>query len=243
MQDKKKGIFKEFIENGKFIDYIKISEMECKLSLIITAIVVASLYYIDIFENFNLYIETFKNLSQNIGIALVTLLGIIFTGITLIISILNKKIIHEIDRINGEGTTNKLLVSFKFLVVNIGISIMLFFYIYIMIDVKSINPPKIVFYLILTLVVYYFNFLIFYTVSLILNTIRIYFIVNKYEEIVDGKRSIVDDANEIRIDFILNTILSNVSKEEFIESLNEYIDNSNIDNKENVKEYLNNYYS
>ena len=153
MQDKKKGIFKEFIENGKFIDYIKISEMECKLSLIITAIVVASLYYIDIFENFNLYIETFKNLSQNIGIALVTLLGIIFTGITLIISILNKKIIHEIDRINGEGTTNKLLVSFKFLVVNIGISIMLFFYIYIMIDVKSINPPKIVFYLILTLVV------------------------------------------------------------------------------------------
>lgn len=243
MQNKKKGIFNEFKENGKFKDYINISQIECKLSICITMIVLISLHYINIYENFNKFIETFKNLSQNIGIALVTLLGIIFTGITLIISILNKKVIYEIDKLNGKGTTNKLLVSFKFLVVNIGIAIMLFFYIYIMIDVETINPPKVLFYIILAIIIYYFCFLIFYTVSLINNTIRIYFIVNKYEKVIDEKRSIIDDANEIRIDFIMNTILNNVSKEQFIESLNEYVDKTNINNKEEVKRYLNEYYN
>lgn len=243
MQEKKKGIFNEFKENGKFKDYFNISEIECSLSLCITSIVLVSLYYIKIYENFNEFLETFKSLSQNIGIALLTLLGIIFTGITLIISILNKKVIYEIDKLNGKGTTNRLLVSFKFLVMNIGIAIMLFFYIYIIIDANIINPPKAIFYIILGLITYYFCFLIFYTVALIFNTIRIYYIANKYEEILDKKHSIIDSANEIRIDFILNTILVNVSKEDFIESLNEYIDNSSIDDKEKIKRYLNDYYN
>lgn len=243
MQNNNQGIYNEFKVNGKFKDFFNISEIECKFSIIITCIVLLSLYYFKVYENFNEFVEAFKSLSQNIGIALVTLLGIIFAGITLIISILSKNIIYQIDKLNGKGVTKKLLVSFKFLVVNIGFAIMLFFYIYIILCIKSIYVDKVVFYVLLAAIIYYFCFLIFYTVSIILNTIRIYFIVNSYETILEEKRTVIDSANEIRIDFILNSILDNISKKEYINSLNEYIDNSNIQNKEDVKKYLNDYYN
>ncbi|MDB2115668.1 hypothetical protein [Clostridium paraputrificum] len=243
MKNKKQSVFSEFIENKKFVDYFNIFEMECRNSLIITIIIIATLYIFKVYENYDKFIETFRSLSQNIGVALVSLLGIIFAGIALIIGILKKQVIHEIDKINGKDTTKKLLVSFKFLVVNIGFAIMVFFYIYIILNINIKYIPKNIFYIILGLVIYYFCFLIFYTVSLILNTIRIYFIVNRYEELVEEKRSVIDEANEIRIDFILNTILRDCDKEEFINSLKEYVDNSSISDKKSIKEYFDEYYN
>src|SRR5699024_4110251 len=100
------------------------------------------------------------------------------------------------------------------------------------------------FYVILSIVVYYISFIIFYSISLIGNIIRLFYISHLYSGIQEKKMTLYEQVNEVRIDFILNSILndSNVPKDEFRDKLVEFVNLSNFENKEELKKYFKEYY-
>ena len=58
------------------------------------------------------------------------------------------------------------------------------------------------------------------------------------------EKSLPDIANEIRIDYLLALILktNRMDREEFITSLDDMIDSSDVNEKEALKRYLHSYY-
>ena len=233
----------KILEKKKYKDFYNFKAWECKVSIIITIIIFLLLINtpVDIVTNFSNYIETLKNIVIYIASGLLAMIGVIMAGIALILSLLSKKFRQSIKGIGNTDPSKDIMLSFEFLVINLAFGSILFFLLYFMLSV-DINIGIWPFYITLFLFIYYFNFLIFYTIALIENTIDLYFIKDLYEEIDLQDKSLYDKVNEIRIDYLLKN--SNVtSKEELLESLESIVDEMNIQNKDEIKKYFRNYYN
>ncbi|WP_208592310.1 hypothetical protein [Gracilibacillus suaedae] len=241
----KQKILDRFAANKKWKDYISFKRFECKAALLATLSLLIFSMYIDIYDNFNNYIIAFQNLTIYIVQALLGLLGIILAGVAIIISVFNKNTLKKIKEIGEDKDfINKILISFEFLAFNTGIGILLFLIMHLSLYSQIQLVGKFNLYLIFSVLTYFLFFVIFYAISLIGNTIRLYYISNLYNDIETVEKSVYIKANEMRIDFILNTIIAdaNITREEFIESLNAYVEASNIENKDEIKEYFKKYY-
>lgn len=240
----KTRIFDRFSTNNKWKDYINIRSFECKASLIISIIIVVAFYQFDMHGSFSTYVEVFKDITLNIIQALIALLGIIIAGVAIIFSALNKDVMATIKKINPNASIQTVFVSFEFLAFNIGIGIMIFLLLHFSFYTSFSLVPEIVFYILLTFFLYFFTFIIFYSISLISNIIRLFYITDTYSNINDYENRIYYEANEIRIDLILNSIMKDrISKEEFTKQLFEYVESSNSENKDEIKKYFRDYYS
>jgi hypothetical protein len=95
------------------------------------------------------------------------------------------------------------------------------------------------------LVSYFLAFIVFYTISLTGNCIRVFYINDIYTVISDNEKRIIDKANEVRIDYLLYSLqrTTAVSPKELLEDIDRIVDSSNISDKKAVKEYLKNYYA
>lgn len=241
----KGNIFKRFTKNKKWYEYIDFKSFECQMSLSITVLfIILAVYFLDIHNNFNDYLVVLQNITIGIAQALIGMLGIILAGIAIIVGVLNKDVLKSIEKINGKDAVKPILSSFEFLAFNTGLGVMVFF----LIDLILYSPKGLVgeftFYLILAVISYFFLFLIFYTISLISNSIKFFFITGIYNDINDKEQNIYEIINELRIDYILSLVLkdTNTSKEEFLRDLNQFVSSSNIEDKEAVRAYLKKYY-
>ncbi|MYL35541.1 hypothetical protein GLW08_11840 [Pontibacillus yanchengensis] len=240
----KTRILDRFSTNKKWKDYINIRSFECKASLIISILLVFAFYLFDMYGSFDTYVEVLQDITLNIIQALISLLGIIIAGVAIIFSALNKEVLATIKKINPTASIQTIFISFEFLAFNIGIGIMIFLLLHFSLYTSFELVPEIVFYILLSFFLYFFTFIIFYAISLISNIIRLFYITDTYSNINDYENSVHYEANEIRIDFILNSIMKDrISKEEFIKQLFEFVERSNSDNKEEVKKYFRDYYS
>jgi hypothetical protein len=241
---KHKSILKRFSENGKWKDYINRKAFEVRISVVFTLIILIMLGFLDVFNNFSSYLSPIQNITLNIATALIGMLGTILAGIAIIISILNKDVIKLIENLNSKKSIQKVLVSFEFLAFNIIMGIILYYILHFVLYVPKPLVPLIIFYLILGVCIYFFLFIIFYTISLIGNSIRVFIITNTYSDILEEERNLYDLSNEIRIDYIFNMLLNDqsITNEDFIKKLNDFVEMSNIKNKEEVKNYLKQYY-
>lgn len=239
-----KSLLSKFNKYKKWFDYFDINSFEVKSALLLTVIILIILLDNQIYSNFKDYLIPLQNSSIYIASALIGMLGTILAGIALIISVLGRSTVKMIEKVNGPNKIEEILVSFEFLAFNIGIAIIIMFLIHFSLysthNLISIIP----FYIIFLFVLYLFLFIIFYTISLISNSIKIFFITNQYSEILENEKTIYEEVNELRIDYILNIILEAkcTSSETFMNDLNKYLDSSNIKDKESVKNYLKNYY-
>lgn len=238
----KNSIFGRFNENKKWNDYFNLKTFECRISLLMVAVIVVTFVILRVYDNFNDFLTPLQNITIYIASALIGMLGIILAGIAIIIGVLNNNIVKSIEKLNDKGSIQKVLVSFEFLAFNIGIGILIFFLIHIILYSHKGIIPEFPFYFVLIIISYLFSFIIFYAVSLISNSVRVFFITGLYSDIINNEKTIYDLSNEIRIDFILRSILKDTSKEEFLAKLFEMIDSSDIKDKEAVKTYLKNYY-
>lgn len=239
----KKRILERFTDASKWKDYINLKSFECKIATIIALIFLGYAILTDMHGNFDSYVDVLKNLTIYIGQALIGVLGIIIAGVTIIFSLLNKKIVKEIEKVSKRSVQN-LFISFEFLAFNVGIAIFLFFLVHVSLYSNLPLLNELIFYFIVLFLSYFLFFIIFYSISLISNIVRMFYIANIYDEIDSSDKNLYIIANEIRIDFMLKTLLSftKVEKEEFLKKLDDYVDASDIQEKDVIKNYFRDYY-
>lgn len=239
------NLFKNLTKEKKWKDYLNFKNFECKISLVLSILIIILIYFLDVYNEFSQFAEAFQNITIYIAQALIGMLGFILAGIAIIIGVLNKKTVKKIEILNGKGKVERLLLSFEFLALNVAIGIFLLISFYLILNSPHSLITIIWFNIITFITCYFVMFILFYSLSMISNCISIFHIVNLYEDIEEHEKKIIDSANELRIDFILNIYIqnSNIDKVKFIKSLNDFVDATTVKNKDKVKKYLNDYYS
>ena len=113
---------------NKIVNFI--CETEVLISFFMTLVIVITAYNINVYENLNQYIEAFKNVSIYIASGLLAMIGIILTGIALMLGLLDKDFRKLIKETVGENGVDEIIGHFKFITINVGIASILFFIIY-----------------------------------------------------------------------------------------------------------------
>ena len=125
------------------------------------------------------------------------------------------------------------------------INFSIFFILYLILYSQEYLWNKTIFYLISFIIIYLFIFTIFYTVSLVSNTVHFFISIKKYDKISLEEKSLINIANEVRIDFIISLILksNDINKDEFSNALLEFVQKCNVSNKKDeLENYLKKYY-
>lgn len=229
---------------NRIYDLINLKEWEVKISIVITAVLLFFLYYFDFYNDFHIFESGITDfILCGLG-AMFGMLGFALSGVAIIVSLFSKNEVRIIHKINGKSTIDYLLSSYVFLAINVAVQgvILLLLYLALLSD-KSILDKKI-FWVITCIEVYHIIFIIFYTVALIENCIKMYKIKNIYEEIENKEKNFYSTVNEIKIDFIFSTLINNFgcSLEEIVKNLILFINDSTIENKEKIMKYIENQY-
>ena len=120
------------IANKKYRDYYSFRNWECKISIVLTTLIVISLTTpsINIYGRLDEYIPIIQNITIYLAAGLLAMIGVILAGIALILSLLDKKFRDSIKDISEKDLVREIMGSFEFLVLNLGISSILFFILY-----------------------------------------------------------------------------------------------------------------
>ena len=88
--------------------------------------------------------------------------------------------------------------------------------------------------------IYLFIFSIFYTVSLVGNSIQFFLAIQNYNEINLLEKNPATILNEVKIDFLFDVLCENskISKQDLAESLYKYCKGCDYEKKEEVIEYF-----
>ncbi len=224
-------------------DFFKLDEPEVKISIFLTIIVICTISYFEVYQNFHDYEEIVTNIVLELIASMIGLIGISLSGVAIITGLFSQKNVEIIEKRNGEGTFEKIMSSF--LLLSISCAIYAFVLMIILIALYSNKPiaNEYVFFVIFAVITYLGMFNIFYTVSLVGNCIRIFSIRNKYDKI--REKDFFNVANEIRIDYILTSIKEKykIDQEEFLKDLEVITKASKVANEEEIINYFYQYYS
>ncbi|MFJ7932114.1 hypothetical protein [Peribacillus sp. NPDC096448] len=204
--------------NKRWFDFVNFKNLECQAALLFAIVLLVVINLLHVHETFSSFLIAFQNITLGIAQALIGMLGFVLAGIAIITSTLKKDVVKKIEQVNGKGTIEQILSSFEFLAINISISIVLFYVVYLMLY----SPSKLIgtgfFNCMVFLISYLFIFTIFYSAALVSNCAKLFLINNTYEEIVTNEKKLIEVANEVRIDFMLNALFqeNQISKEEFL---------------------------
>lgn len=229
-------------KHHRWRDYFNIKEPEVYLSIFLVLVIMLVINELNVYRDFDVFSDAIQNILLYLSAGMIGLIGVSLSGVAIITGLFSKKNVDTIERINGDGTFEKIMSSFLFLAMNCAIYI---FFAFILILVITSNKPIVTynwFYTIAIVTIYFAAFNILYTVSLVGNCIRIFAIRNQYDEI--GRKDFFDEVNEVRIDYILKGMVEkyNISEKEFLHDLEAIVVNSNIDNKEEVIDYYYRHY-
>lgn len=225
-------------------DLINRKEWEVKWSIGVSSLLLFLLLCIGFYDNFEVYEKALCDLLICFIGSMIGLLGFSLSGIAIIVSLFSKGETKNIEQINGKDTIAEILSSYTFLAKNIVVQCVALIVIYMLCSSEVVMAPIVIFYLILFLEIYHVIFILLYTVSLIENCIELYKIKNIYSEIESTQKTIHDNVNEIKIDFILSTLISNYgcSTTEVIDKMIQFVEESDISNKEAIIQYIKNQY-
>ena len=244
---------------NSYKDFYSLKNSECKIALAFTIVSFIILNYINLFERFSMYRVALQNMSIYIASGLLAMIGVILTGIALMLSLLDKRFRDSIKGVVEGDPIRETMASFKFITVNIGIASIFFFCLYFALYMQ-LGIPKYTyyrygFYVIVALIIYYFVFIVFYTVGLVSNTIDLFFVKGMYEDIERKEKTLYESANEIRIEFLMGEIINNTKRnlikdkicsyDDIIKELDDIVDNTegmDIEKKCLMKEYFREYY-
>ncbi|WP_419750628.1 hypothetical protein [Terrisporobacter petrolearius] len=234
-----------FLKYKKFTEFVDYKSMESIIALLMTMIFVFISECINLYEKFDIFQPALQNIAIYVAAALIGMIGIILAGISIVICSINKENRKVIERLNGENTLEELLVSFEFLAFIVGIQILVYFCLYLILYSELPLLPKLPFYIIVILLVFNLTFTLFYTVQLVGNSIRIFIISKKYDDVIEENIDILHVANEVRIDFILKVLSENLKNdsEDLIKALESYTKECSIEEKELIIKYFEEYYS
>lgn len=238
-------MFKRMKKYGRCKDYVSYKSFEVYLSFILMGIfVLFCLCYLDIYENFKDYEPIINTILETVLSGAFGLLGMSLAGMAIIISIFTPETLSVIRKIDKNDTINRVLSQFEFSAFNLTIEIVYILFFQLCMASSKEVVDKSLFIIVFAIVIYHTFFNIFYILALIGNCIEINSIKDSCEVMIKLDKSKVDMVNEIRIDYILAIILKErgIKKEDFLKELFQMIDQSGLNEKADLKEYLQNYY-
>ena len=232
------------INTKKWKDLINLKEIEVIISIIVSLIIIILMYKLNFHKNFIYIKESIKTILSVFLGGLFAMLGFILTGIAVVISIFDIKLINAIKRKNNKDIILIILTSFEFSAFSVAITLILISITYTLIsfDIVIISPHF--FYSFSFIIIYLILFNIFYIISLIGNCISLYQIKSDLDEMPLINKSLIEECNEIRIDFILNSLGEslNLSRDDIRNKLIDFNIKSNSKNKHSINDYLEDYY-
>lgn len=237
--------FKRFSRYNTWKHFVDLKELEVKISLLLTPIVIGLMYFLNCFDKIELFREGFQSITIYIAAAFIGVLGFILTGIAMITAMLNNEVCKKIEAICGEDSLRKILCSFEFIAFVVSVLIVVLFTVYLSFFSDLSLFDSLSFYILSAILIYLVIFVIFYLFSLIGNCIQIFYITNMYQEINNKEEKQFNELlNEIRIDFILTKMAKNntITSETFIDDLINFIDNHQIKDREKIIQYFKEHY-
>lgn len=192
-------------------------------------------FYGIISENSN----SIKDIVLNLIGGLLGLLGFSFAGMAVVISMFSSADITTIDRWD-ENAFSKILKTFESFAYDIVIEVIIFICLYLFLISSLPVPPKWIFYVVCTLVIYSFLFLLFYGWALFENFLSLSKIKSIIDELQANKQSLVEQYSEVAISQLVEILYrsSNVSSTSFYQTLYNAILQSNLPNKSDLANYI-----
>lgn len=225
------------LKKCRISDIINIKEWEVRISFLSTIIFIVFFYVMDFYSQFIAFQGCISEVIICLLGAMFGLLGFSLSGLAFLTTLFSKKEIKLIEKINGKGVVKQLLSSYSFLSVNIAIQILVLLVIYVLLASNKNLICEGLFWSIVGIELYHINFILFYTVALIYNCVKMYSIKNNYQDVIENEKNFYIRVNEIRIDYILS-ILSNIhgfSLDEIKEDIIRVINDSTIEEEEKNK--------
>lgn len=214
----------------KLFDYINVRNVEVLLSIFSSVILFSVMYFTNVYSNFSVLTDKISDITLCIIGALIGVLGILLAGVAFIAELFTPEYIEALTyglkiskekrgkvRANkgrrtecetGEEIMDMLMGSFVFLSLHIGFYVVYLVGIYFLINSPIEIISKVPFYIVLYISLYMIVFTVFYTIALIYNCIELNIIKNRFYNSYKKEKSFFDKANEIRIDMIIATLLS-----------------------------------
>lgn len=229
----------------RYLDYFYFKGTEVWLSIFLTAIFsTVILGILDVYSNIEAYQGTLKSVIGMIVGGEFGLLGMSLAGIALITGMLTPEFYAAVRKIDKNETIDRLLSQYEFSAFNLILQMTYLFLIYFCISSTEKLIGEFPFNIIFVLVLYHFFFNIFYILALIGVFIKLNSLKNKSEIIRRIDKTDCDVANELRIDYILAVLLKEkgIHRDELLRSLDNMIEQSDIQDKDSIKKYFYDYY-
>lgn len=232
---KKKFCILNVIQNNKF---------EMVSTFVAGTLIMMILIYIDFYKEFSKYIEMLNNLYICIIGSLFAAIGFSLSGIAIISSLFTKQDIITIEKYNKKEDIRILLGYYFTLSKNMGLNIVLMISFYFVINCGKSKLSILPFWIMTVISLFFTLYNMFYMISLVKNCIKLYYIKNMYTDIGNFERNLIDDANEIRIDIIFAYLMKehNIKIEEIIKLIEDSIEESEYENKDEILKYIKNSY-
>ncbi|KZL89171.1 hypothetical protein [Clostridium magnum] len=216
--------FSKVVRYKKYRDIYNTDTMEVRVSLISSIIITTLIIIVFNQANIDNINNLMREMTKEIAIVLIGFLGFVISGLAILTSSISNKFINILKRQDKINIIEKILLSFYFLGLIVGIDIISSLIMYI--TTYSTYPYNILCIGICTfLYTYTIVFIIFYSIALIGNCIEIFKIINTVDEDIDASHENINDDRYLYMSFRM-TALENV-----------FFTNQSNDTLEKIKKY------
>lgn len=220
----------------KLWDLINWKEPEVKISILLTTFSLPLLYYLQIYNNFSIYEGKICTILEIIIGEIIGLIGFSISGIAIIVALFSKEEAYLIKKINDENAIEKILRSYRFLSESLAVEIIYLIGVDLCISSNKELVNKYIFWILVMIIVYHFCFNISYLIALINNCIKLYKIKQIYGEIQKTNLDKQVERIEVRIDFILSTLMNlcKCSQNDLCKELIHFVEVSQLERKDEL---------
>jgi len=132
------SVLEKFYKDGRLRDYVNLKEVEVVIAFHGTLFIMVLFYFLELYEDFYYIQEGISNLLLYFIGGFIGLLGVVLTGVAIVISLFENKVIEKIREINEEDPVDQVLTSFEFLAYNLGFLIV--YLVFLFISINSLLP-------------------------------------------------------------------------------------------------------
>lgn len=234
--------FNEMKASEKYKEIFAFSTVETRAAFILTLIFFAISVALIVVNGKDRFITEILELYNNIGMALIGLLGFSVAGLAILIGVISSKMAHFFKENDVLTNVEDILRSFYFVGFLMAIEIMLIFisYSFSKIEIASIVVVDVIVTMVLT---YLFSFILFYSVGLIGNCISMFSLIINVEDGLNRKnenlKEIYDSYRIVALEYV---ILVSSDKDKYVkydEKINELIQKDVRTSAEQKKELFN----
>lgn len=226
--------FIKLFKYKKYKDLYDIHSIEFIVSVISVISINVIFYITEKYIGLDGFVNEGISFIDNIGIALIGLLGFIVTGLAILTGAISSKVVQHLQNKSKMQALEEILLSFYLLglVSAFEILFILFLHFISLIPIPSI---KIIDIIIVSLLTYSTVFIIFYAVKLIGNCLELFYIINNMQIVLDNSFDLKIKYNNYRLIALEKIVLSKTSLDtinDYKNTILELIGNDNIPEQE-----------